>query len=186
MTSDWEKCELNEVVAHVLDYRGKTPKKLGGDWAESGYRALSAKNIKTGQIVQPETIRYIAPSMYSIWMKEEINRGDIIITSEAPFGEVYYWDRDEKILLSQRLFAIRTNEKVNSRFLYYYMITDSFQAELRARATGTTVIGLRQPELLKCQIRLPDLRIQTQIASLLKSIDAKINNNNAINNNLAA
>ena len=42
---------LKELVAVVIDYRGKTPSKLGGIWSESGYRALSALNVKTRVLV---------------------------------------------------------------------------------------------------------------------------------------
>lgn len=173
-----------DVISTVIDYRGKTPKKLGGDWSNSGYRALSAKNIKTGKIVQPDSIRYVSEDMYRCWMKEEIQKEDILITSEAPFGQIYYWDSDEKIVLSQRLFAVRINQRFYPKYIYFYMTSSFFQTELDGRATGTTVVGLRQPELLKCKIFAPDYQEQKRIADTLWCLEQKINNNEAINNNL--
>jgi type I restriction enzyme S subunit len=175
---------LREIIDTVIDYRGKTPKKLGSDWSKSGYKVLSAKNIKTGKIVQPETIRYADDELYIRWMKEEIQKGDILITSEAPFGEVFYWSSDEKIVLSQRLFGLRSKKAYNSRYLYYYMTSEKFQAELDSRATGTTVRGLRQPELLKCEVEIPSYAEQLSIAATLSCIDDKIELNNRINDNL--
>ena len=186
MKSNWRAYPLGEITELVIDYRGKTPKKLGGDWSESGYRALSAKNIKTGHIVQPDTIRFVSEEMYHKWMKDEIQRGDIIITYEAPFGQILYWDSEEKIVLSQRLFGVRVKEEHDSKFVYYYMTTSDFQGEMDGRATGTTVVGLRQPELMKCVVRCPDLDTQKKIASILSSIDEKILINDKINENLAA
>lgn len=181
----FDELELGDAISLTIDYRGKTPKKLGGDWSTEGYRALSAKNIKTGAIVQEESIRLVSPSIYKLWMKEEIQRGDILITSEAPFGQVFHWDSEEKIVLSQRLFAIRPNTKVaDSRYLYYYMTSRDFQHELSSRATGTTVVGLRQPELLKCKVKLPPIEAQKQIAKILSNLDHKINLNARINDYL--
>ena len=185
MTSEWNHFALGEITELVIDYRGKTPKKLGGDWCKQGYRALSAKNIKTGRIVQAETIRYIDESLYRKWMKDEVQRGDILITSEAPFGQIFFWDSDEKIVLSQRLFCVRIKPEYDARFIYYYMTTPEFQSELDGRATGTTVIGLRQPELMKCIIRCPEIQEQKMIAAILSSIDAKIIANEKVNDNLA-
>ena len=185
MTSEWNHFALGEITELVIDYRGKTTKKLGGDWCKQGYRALSAKNIKTGRIVQAETIRYIDESLYRKWMKDEIQRGDILITSEAPFGQIFFWDSDEKIVLSQRLFCVRIKPEYDARFIYYYMTTPEFQSELDGRATGTTVIGLRQPELMKCVIRCPEIQEQKVIAAILSSIDAKIIANEKVNDNLA-
>lgn len=186
MKCKWRELSLGAITELVIDHRGKTPKKLGGDWSKSGYRALSAKNIKTGRIVQPDTIRFVREEMYHKWMKDEIQQGDIIITSEAPFGQVLYWDSKEKIVLSQRLFGVRIREEYDSRFVYYYMTTSDFQGEMAGRATGTTVVGLRQPELLKCVIHCPDLETQKRIATILASIDEKILINEQINENLAA
>ena len=186
MTSEWKEVTLGDITELVLDYRGKTPKKLGGDWSETGYRALSAKNIKTGRIVQPDTIRYVNEEMYQKWMKNEVQRGDILITSEAPFGQIFFWDSDEKIVLSQRLFCVRVKPEYDARFIYYYMTTPEFQGELYGRATGTTVVGLRQPELMKCVVRFPGKQVQEKIAATLSSIDRKLFFNEKINDNLAA
>ena len=173
---------LGECVERIIDHRGLTPKKLGGSWSESGYRALSAKNIKNGLLVQEDAMNLVSEEMYRQWMPEEVKRGDVFITSEAPFGEVLYWDSDEKLVLSQRVFGLTAKTGVcNSRYLYYWMRSPQFQGELRGRATGTTVIGLRQPELLKCQVNLLPLEQQTAIACLLGAIDGKIALNNQIN-----
>lgn len=182
--AEWKEYTVADVISTVIDYRGKTPKKLGGDWSDSGYRALSAKNIKTGKIVQSDSIRYVSEDMYRCWMKEEVQKEDILITSEAPFGQIYYWNSDEKIVLSQRLFAVRINQQFYPKYVYFYMTSSFFQAELDGRATGTTVVGLRQPELLKCKIFAPDYQEQKRIADTLWCLEQKINNNEAINENL--
>lgn len=186
MNYNWNECTLEDVVSLVIDHRGLTPKKLGGYWSSYGYPTLSAKNIKTGEIVQQENIRFIEEQMYHKWMPDEIEYGDILITSEAPFGEIYQWNSNEKIVLGQRLFGVRINEKWDASFIYYYMTTDAFKSEMNARATGTTVIGLRQPELLKCKIRYPDIQTQRKISLLLKALDKKIAINDKENENLAA
>ncbi len=184
--SEWKEYVLKDITELVIDYRGKTPLKLGGEWSEHGYRALSAKNVKTGIIVAEESIRYVDEILYKKWMKDEVQRGDILITSEAPFGEVFYWNSNEKIVLSQRLFDIRIKKGVCPQYVYYYMTSYPFQAELRSRASGTTVLGLKQPELLKCTIVLPDYDMQVKIANQLSEIDSKIECNRKICANLEA
>ena len=185
MSLEFSTIALNDIVSLVIDYRGKTPKKLGSDWSESGIRALSAKNIKTGQIIREDAIRYVDTELYYKWMKDEIKRNDILITSEAPFGEVFFWDSDEKIVLSQRLFGVRCDEnKVDPKFIYFYMTSEMFQWELQSRATGTTVKGLRQPELLKCEIQLPNINYQRKISYILSNIEHKITVLKKLNKNL--
>lgn len=184
--SEWKEVTLKDITQLVIDYRGKTPLKLGGEWSDSGYRALSAKNVKTGIIVAEESIRYVDEDLYRKWMKDEVQRGDILITSEAPFGEVYFWNSDEKIVLSQRLFDVRIKNDVCAQYVYYYMTSYPFQAELKSRASGTTVLGLKQPELLKTRVLLPDYDTQKKIAVQLSEIDDKIAVNKKICENLEA
>ena len=181
---EWKEVTLGEITNLVIDYRGKTPLKLGSSWSDSGYRALSAKNIKTGQIVAEDSIRFVDEELYRKWMKDEVKKGDILITSEAPFGQIYYWDSDEKIVLSQRLFDVRLNDEVCHKYVYYFMTSHRYQKDLEGRATGTTVTGLRQPELLKSTILLPPLSAQRSISSILSSLDRKIELNNKINADL--
>lgn len=183
--NDWREMELQECLDLIIDHRGKTPKKLGGDWSTTGYRALSAKNVKTGYLVNPEDIRYVDEDMYTKWMKDEIKKEDVLITSEGPLGEVFFWDSNEKIVLSQRLFAVRLNKSlIYPRYFYAYASSTFFQNELANRATGTTVLGIRQSELLKTKVLLPPMIEQVQIGDLIYFLNKKIELNNNINKNL--
>lgn len=82
-----EYVKLGDLISLVIDYRGKTPLKLKGEWASEGYRALSALNVKTGGLVAEDKIRFVNEDLYHKWMKQEVNRGDILITSEAPLDK---------------------------------------------------------------------------------------------------
>ena len=171
----WKEVRLGDVIEKIIDYRGKTPKKLGGDWCSKGYRAISARSIKNGKLVNEDKMNLLSEDLYRKWMKDEIQFGDIILTSEAPLGEHLIWKSNEKIVLSQRVFAIRTNRKILNPFYFNHFIDSRyFQHELKSRQSGTTVTGIRQTELLKTKILLPPLSEQKAIAEVLSSLDDKI------------
>ena len=44
-TDAWEQHKLLDCIEKITDFRGRTPKKLGMDWSEEGYLALSALNV---------------------------------------------------------------------------------------------------------------------------------------------
>ena len=112
LPKDWTIKKLNEIIVDIIDYRGKTPKKLGSCWSESGVMALSAMNVKQGQLVNLEKAKFVSEDLYRKWMKSEVVKGDILMTSEAPLGETYLVPDNRKICLSQRLFCIRANPSV--------------------------------------------------------------------------
>jgi len=172
----WEVKDLNEVTSIIIDHRGKTPRKLGGDWVEKGYLAISAKNIKGGRITRSDTIRYIDDELYSKWMKVELNKGDILLTSEAPMGEMYYIADDTKYCLSQRLYALRAdNKNVTPTFLYLWLQSRIAKTDMESRATGTTVVGIRQVELRKVISLVPSIELLKIFEELSFSAYVKIN-----------
>ena len=102
-------------------------------------------------------------------------------------GESMLWESDEKIVLGQRLFGLRCDENILDPFyLAMYIRTPEYRAELENHATGTSVMGLRQPALLGTKIRYIPLAAQKRIGQMYKALNAKVENNKRINDNLAA
>lgn len=166
----WQVSNIDQTTSLIIDHRGKTPKKLGGDWSGSGYIALSAKHIKNGHIVNREQLRCVNEGLYAKWMKEELQNGDILLTSEGPMGELYYLSGDEKYCLSQRLYALRADaEKINPSFLYYWLNSPVARADMEGRATGTTVVGIRQAELRKVKVICPPKQLADAFEKVAQS-----------------
>lgn len=173
--TNWKETTLDKVIDLVIDHRGLTPKKLGGDWSRVGYRAISAKSIKNGQLVSEDQMNILPESLYKKWMKEEVEYGDIFLTSEAPLGEHIIWKSEEKLVLSQRIFGIRTKNGIFDPFFFNYFIDSKYyQHQLKSRESGSTVTGIKQSELLKTKIFLPPIEEQKEIAGVLSSLDDKI------------
>lgn len=175
---------LSSFLELVIDHRGKTPKKLGSDWAENGYRAISALNIKSDGLVKTDSIRFIDEPTYRRWMKVEIEKGDILLTSEAPAGEAFLWDNDEKIVLSQRVFGLRVNDRIYNKYLLYYFRSYGGKNEIQRYSSGSTVFGISAKMFELIQVRYPSLTAQKNIGDLLHAIDKKIAINNKINDEL--
>src|SRR5690606_30039651 len=116
----FERRPLEEIVEDILDRRGVTPTKLGGDFVSSGHRVISAKLIKDGRIaLDADQRRFGSSEMHARWMKTPLKCGDVIMTSEAPLGELAYLDESVDWVLGQRLFAIRPRKDlIGGRFLY--------------------------------------------------------------------
>jgi type I restriction enzyme S subunit len=185
MASDLKTHRLGDLLDTVIDHRGRTPKKLGGDFAASGVRVISAKNVKDGRLQDLDGCRFISESMFELWMPTRLQVGDVLLTSEAPLGEVAYLRDDANFCLGQRLFALRADRsKLDGRFLSYLLRSPQVRHRLRARATGTTAQGIRQAELVRVQVEIPPLPEQRRIASILGSLDDKIELNRRMNRTL--
>jgi type I restriction enzyme S subunit len=186
MKAKIQQRSLTDCLANVIDYRGKTPKKLGLEWSEIGYRAISANNVKFDGLTKIDSINCLDESGYKKWMKEEVRKGDLLLTSEAPAGQVMLWMSDEKIVLSQRLFALRTKSDVYNKYLKYYLQSNVGQFEINKNTSGSTVFGISAKIFDFIKVNLPEYNSQVSIGDLLYLIDSKIELNNRINAELEA
>ena len=110
---------------------------------------------------------------------------DLILAREAPVGNVAMITKGQKVCLGQRVVLIRPNKAIASpAYLTYYLLSDKVQHRLKNNANGAVVAHLNMNEIRNLEITLPPLDEQNRIASILTSIDDKIDLNNRINHNL--
>ena len=166
--SEWRTLPLDECLEALIDYRGKTPAKT-----VSGIPLITAKLIKAGRIEPPT--EFIAAQDYEDWMRRGIPKpGDVVMTTEAPLGEVAQLGA-QKVALAQRVITLRgKRECLDNTYLLYLLQSDEMQEQLKARATGTTVLGIKQSELRKISVRLPPIDVQVRTGAILKALDDRI------------
>jgi type I restriction enzyme M protein len=159
-STDYELVKLGDVC-QFIDYRGKTPTKT-----ESGIPLITAKNVKKG-FIQKEPEEFISPDDFDSWMTRGIpQKGDVLITTEAPLGNVAQINTSEKIALAQRLITLIPNRKILSdSFLKEILLTDTLQSSLIDNQSGSTVYGIKASILKQIQIPLPPLSVQEEIVA---------------------
>jgi type I restriction enzyme S subunit len=164
---------IREVTETLIDYRGKTPTKTA-----SGIKLITAKIIKDGFIVDGDH-EYIAADQYESWMRRGLPRQwDILITTEAPLGEVAQLRTPEKVALAQRVILLRGKSTIIDQAYFFHVLkSPRVQAGLKARSSGTTVLGIKQSELWNVEVPCPQLETQNRIASILSAYDDLIENN---------
>jgi type I restriction enzyme S subunit len=176
----WQILPLEDCMDAIIDYRGKTPDKK-----TSGIPLVTARVVKNGRIETPD--EFIAEEDYDDWMRRGLPKtGDVVMTTEAPLGEIAQLD-GRKIALAQRLITLRGKQGfLNNTYLKFLMQSEFVQENLRARATGTTVLGIRQSELRKVPLVVPPLSEQLGISQVLGALDDKIELNRRMNETLEA
>ncbi len=165
---------IGDITSAIIDYRGRTPQK-----APYGIKLLTAKVIKDATIDESR-LEYISQETYAQWMRRGFpQQGDILLTTEAPLGEAAMLRSAEPIALAQRVILLRGDPAVvDQYYLFTALRAPLMQNRLRQRATGTTVLGIKQRELRQVEVPLPPLQIQRKIAAIISSYDGLIENNN--------
>ncbi len=163
---DWEQRKLIEICDYV-DYRGKTPVKT-----EDGIFLVTAKNVKDGYIDYEASKEYISEEDYEeVMHRGKPEFGDVLITTEAPCGNVAQVNRTD-IALAQRIIKYRGHENIiDNTFLKYYLLAPEFQTVLMAKSSGGTVKGIKGSILHQQEVKYPQYEEQIKIGSYLDNID---------------
>lgn len=172
---------IHDICELVVDCPHSTPK-----WTESGKIVVRNNNIKNG-FIDLSSPSYTDEEHYLKRIKRATPQaGDIIITREAPMGEVGMIPEGIECCLGQRMVLLRVNPDIcDNYYLLYSLQSRMVQHQiLWSEGTGTTVSNLRIPHLEQLQIPYIKLEQQKKVASVLRSIETKVQNNKLINDNL--
>jgi type I restriction enzyme, S subunit len=175
-TMEWFQSTVSKVVRKVIDYRGRTPLKIGMDWGNGGVLSLSANNVKQGYIDVEKDAHYGSDALYEKWMtKGDCEKGDLVFTMEAPLGNVAQIPDNKRYILSQRVILMKVAlNKVTADFLAHLFRGGDFQKQIMNNSTGSTVQGIQYKKLEKIALTLPPLNQQRQIAKILTTVDSLI------------
>ena len=129
---------------------------------------------------------YIDDNAYDFLSKSKLFGGEIIISNVgANVGTVFRCPQ-LKLKMSLGPNAIMVKFKGCDDFYYYWLISHSGQQMLRSLVTGSAQPKFNKTNFREMKIPVPPMAVQEKIASILLAIDRKIDNNKAINHNLAA
>ena len=144
------------------------------DWRERGYLALSALNVKDGYIDFTQDIHYGNQELYDKWMTgNELHKGQVLFTTEAPMGNVAQVPDNRQYILSQRTIAFSVKEDlITENFLATILRSPNVIATLTALSSGGTAKGVSQKSLSTVEIIIPnDLGEQERLANTFLELD---------------
>lgn len=102
-------------------------------------------------------------------MKKALKLGQVILTTEAPVGNVAQIKEKKHYILSQRVIAFETDKNLLDDFLYFLLQRNN--STLLRYSTGGTAKGISQKSLKQVKINLtPNISEQKQISQLLNVV----------------
>lgn len=125
-----------------------------------------------------------ASSLPTVALTQEYKIGDILVSNIRPYFKKI-WKADRNGGCSNDVLVFEANADVDKDFLYYILANDAFFNYSMATSKGTKMPRGDKVAIMQYEVPRFDLLTQKKIASILKSIDDKIELNNKINNNLA-
>lgn len=155
----------------------------------SGFPIIDGANLK-GYKVTDNITKFVTEEKARSLSRSIAHRGDVIVTISGTIGQIAYIPEDslyDEYLCSQRQFRVSFDSSmVYVPYLVFYFHTFEGQNKILSFANQTGVPALSQPlkNFKKIRLCLPSLQEQRRIASIVETINDKIENNIKINDNL--
>lgn len=162
---------LKDLCELIVDCPHSTPK-----WTDSGYLVIRNQNIKNGRLNLDSPSFTDAENFAHRTRRAKPKGGDIVLTREAPMGEVCMIPDGLECCVGQRQVLLRPDNKlVDGKFLFYALQSPFVQNQINwSEGTGSTVSNLRIPHLEALKIKLPGRVQQVEASEILSSIDEQI------------
>ena len=185
---EWKHYKMDELIEEIsMGPFGSDVKKEF--YVDNGVPILNGSNLQ-GFKLQEDSFGYLTKEKADSLKKCNAHRGDIIVTHRGTLGQIVYVpvnSKYDRYVISQSQFRFRCKaDLVNVQYLVYYFHTREGQYKILANASqvGVPALARATSTFRLIDIKLPPLDDQRRIASILSSLDRKIELNNKINADL--
>ena len=171
--SEWKNYLLGEIAnvqtgpfgsqLHMSDYKLK------------GTPIITVEHLGENKILHND-IPLVGDEDKHRLIKYTLKEGDIVFSRVGSVDRrAYVSEFEDGWMFSGRCLRVRVDKnKVNPKFLSFYFGQEKFKETIRRIAVGATMPSINTSILNEVEVFIPEIDYQTQIASILSSLDDKI------------
>lgn len=188
MAGEWRETTLGDGPLEIIDGdRGKNYPKQE-DFALSAHCLfLNTGNVTTSGFNFSDCA-YISAENDAALRKGKLRRHDIVLTTRGTVGNVAYFDdsiQHENIRINSGMVIFRVrDQELYPRYLYMFLRSSMFRAQVESLRTGSAQPQLPIRDINRVTIPIPPFKTQQAIASILGTLDDKIELNRKMNRTL--
>lgn len=163
----WPVVSIQEACESIVDCVNRTAPTV--DYV-TDYKMIRTTNVRKFK-VSLDSVRYVEKAVFDDWNRRLLpQRGDVILTREAPAGEAGILDSDDQVFLGQRLMLYRVNQlRATPEYLLYSFMGEGMQQQFKKHSSGSTVKHLSVPDCRAWGLMLPPVELQKKFTEIAAS-----------------
>jgi len=166
--SKWKECKLGDVITII---GGGTPKTSISEYWNGDIPWLSVVDFNTGNKFVEKTEKTITQNGLQNSSTKMLNVGDVIISARGTVGAMAVLKKP--MAFNQSCYGLRSIPNITSQDFLYYLTKDSILC-FQQIAHGGVFDTITKETFDAIDILLPSLSEQKAIATVLSSLDNKI------------
>ena len=170
----------NEPLERLIDTLESGSRPTGGASTDSGeVFSIGGENILQSGGVILEAVKRVPVAFFKRMTKGHLRADDVLINKDgAQTGKVgwYHPGRDLVACINEHVFLLRGEpDRITQGYLYYSLLSDSGQAQIRLQISGSAQPGLKAGFTKGVTVEFPtDIREQSMIVRVLSTVDRAI------------
>lgn len=168
----WAWCRLGSICDYL--HRGKSPV-----YSDKKILPVMAQKCNQWDKIYTEKCLFADPKTIEKYTTEQyLQVGDVIINStgggtvgRTGFVDEYVFSEYNKFVADSHVTVVRSNKNINSKYVYYFLITPLIQRGIEERCSGSTnQIELGTETIKNYLFPLPPLAEQKRIVAKLEQL----------------
>ncbi len=170
----WTECQLSDIADIQTGPFGS--QLHAADYVESGVPSIMPTNIGNRLEIRTDSIARIKEADAQRLVKYLVKENDLVYSRRGDVEKcAFITGKQAGWLCGTGCIRVRfTSEEIDPRYCAYYLTTDEIKGWVSGNAVGTTMPNLNSKILQRVPLTLPPYEEQKAIASVLSSLDDKI------------
>ncbi len=169
--SQFKTMRIDQVCELIVDCVNRTAPVLE---QATPYKMVRTSNVKKGKVLL-DSVRFVSEQTFLRWNRRATpTSGDVLLTREAPVGEVGMIETYDDLFLGQRLMLYRADRSlILPAYLSLCMQSSFVQNQLGKGSSGSTVKHLPLPVCRSFMVPVPPLELQTRFTEIEHHVRAQ-------------
>lgn len=173
MREGWEINKLVDVCK-IGDGNHSSNYPKSNEMVGEGIPFIRANNMVNGKVAWSD-MKFITKEKHAILKKGHLKEGDILFTNRGEIGKIAIVSSDfENANLNSQIAWFRCLDKLNNRFLFYFLLSPSMQSHYLLEKNGAALQQFTIRQINDIEIPLPPLPEQQRIVAILDEAFAAI------------
>lgn len=170
--TEWKEYKLGEIADVQTGPFGSQLHM--SDYQNEGTPIITVEHLGDNRIIH-NNLPLVGDDDKNRLRKYVLSEGDIVFSRVGSVDRrAYVSAKEDGWMFSGRCLRVRPSQKADAKFLSYYFGLEDFKETIRRIAVGATMHSINTTILSNVVVPLPPLETQRRIASILSSLDDKI------------
>lgn len=175
--AEWKEVFLGALINDLTDYHANGSYEILKQYVELKEEEDYACMIRSTNFEKNDfekLLIYISEEAYNFLEKSKLFGGEILISKIGNAGSVYIMPQlNRPASLAMNLFALRINENVNNKFIYFHLISQESERNINQYVRGVATKSIDKISVRSLKINLPSTDEQTEIVRRVEALFSK-------------